>query len=85
MPVLALSSCQTSEPNCEQRKGNQILNAGRVKLKEKNLDEYSLYDISYQNPAGLKIAATKGQSLAHLGLRGKWYSVDTIIGDMVGL
>ena len=23
--------------------------------------------------------------LAHLGLRGKWYSVDTIIGDMVGL
>ena len=22
---------------------------------------------------------------AHLGLRGKWYSVDTIIGDMVGL
>ena len=23
--------------------------------------------------------------MAHLGLRGKWYSVDTIIGDMVGL
>ena len=23
--------------------------------------------------------------LAHLGLRGKWYSIDTIIGDMVGL
>ncbi|MCL1493261.1 MAG: helix-turn-helix domain-containing protein [Pseudanabaena sp. Salubria-1] len=22
---------------------------------------------------------------AHLGLRGKWYSIDTIIGDMVGL
>ena len=23
--------------------------------------------------------------MAHLGLRGKWYSIDTIIGDMVGL
>ena len=25
------------------------------------------------------------EDMAHLGLRGKWYSVDTIIGDMVGL
>ena len=32
-----------------------------------------------------KIRFKLSKSGAHLGLRGKWYSIDTIIGDMVGL
>ena len=42
-----------------------------------------LLDIMMPNVDGYEVC--QRLKAAHLGLRGKWYSIDTIIGDMVGL
>jgi uncharacterized protein YhbP (UPF0306 family) len=42
-------------------------------------------ELTYQRSSKLRKMKTAEDFAAHLGLRGKWYSVDTIIGDMVGL
>ena len=53
---------------------------GIIEIKEERLKRESY---TRWKPYGLSIASIT--AMAHLGLRGKWYSIDTIIGDMVGL
>jgi hypothetical protein len=64
VPCLLISSCQSSVQtysSCEQNKGEQTLDIGRV-INPEQIRQNSLSNISFKNPSGIKFEAKKGQT-----------------------